>query len=375
MIIMKNVYLIEPANDLLKLLNSNLDKYNEQELSNLYNMWVHAIIELYNNKAEFILLGNIETKNSERNIFKKSYKENYELMKTSLSDIVVKNKNNEEDIFICVYGEYNNNIIDETKKKYNLTRLIIFFFQYLHTFEDKSINSNLWNYCLRSVTVSSKSTVIGLFTLLCQYLMTGALLYSIIDDFNATDNVVIISITIISTIISLLYSYDTLQSFINSIPLYNFLLNLYDDYPEITLSKEKQNQIFYKNRNINMTKGVILYNFVCDFLSNFILPIVIPIINIFIILNSDSVVDSILNSVAIFFIIQIDEELYTRTDYEKDQMSINFTRWIVSNIFCHYFDEYRPYFVKEWNEWHRSSIRLSKRYKNKVNPISIPRDE
>lgn len=372
---MKNVYLIEPANDLLKLLNTNLDKYDERNLSNLYNKWVHSIIEMYNSKAEFILLGNIETKNSEQNIFKKSYKENYELMKMSLKDIVVKNKTNEEDIFICVYGEYNNNIIDETKKKYNLSRLIIFFFQYLHTFEDKSINSNLWNYCLRSVTVSCKSTIIGLFTLLCQYLMTGALLYSIIDDFNASNNVVIILITIISTIISLLYSYDTLQSFLNSIPLYNFLLTIYQDFPEITLSKEKQNQIFYKNRKINMTKNIIKYNFICDFLSNFILPIVIPIINIFIILNSESVVDSILNSVAIFFIIQIDEELYTRTDYEKDQMSINFTRWIVSNIFCHYFDDYRPYFVKEWNEWHRSSIRLSNRYKNKIKPITIPRDE
>ena len=372
---MKNVYLTEPANNLLKLLNTNLDKYNEKELSNLYNKWVHSIIEVYNNKAELILLGNIETKNTEQNIFKKSYNENYELMKLSLKDIVVKNKNNDEDIFICVYGEYNNNIIDETKKKYNLSRLIIFFFQYLHTFEDKSINSNLWNYCLKSVTLSVKSTVIGLFTLLCQYIMTGALLYSIIDEFNATDNIVIILITIISTIISVLYSYDTLQSFLNSIPLYKFLLTIYDDFPEITLSKEKQNQIFYKNRNINMTKGIIIYNFICDFLSNFILPILIPIINIFIILNSESVVDSILNSVAIFFIIQIDEELYTRTDYEKDQMSINFTRWIVSNVFCHYFDEYRPYFVKEWNEWHRSSIRLSNRYKNKVNPISIPHNE
>ena len=372
---MKNVYLTEPARELLKLLNTNLDKYNEHELSNLYNKWVHSIIEVYNNKAELILLGNIETKNSQGNIFKKSFKENYEHMKLSLNDIIVKNKNGDKDIFISIYGEYNSNIIDETKKKYNLSRLIIFFFQYLHTFEDKSINSNLWNYCLRSVTISCKSTVIGLFTLLCQYLMTGGLVYSIINNFEPTKNIVIILITIISTIISLLYSYDTLQSFINSIPLYNFLLLIYNDFPEITLSKEKQNQIFYRNRNINMNKKIIKYNLICDFLSNFILPIVIPIINIFIILNSESIVDSILNSVAIFFIIQIDEELYTRTDYEKDQMSINFTRWIISNIFCSYFEEYRPYFVKEWNEWHRSSIRLSNRYKNKVNPITIPENE
>ena len=372
---MKNVYLTEEANNLLTILNTNLENYNQKELSKLYNKWVHSIIDMYNSKAEFILLGNIETKNTEQNIFKKSYKENYELMKKCLEDIVVKNKTDEKDIFISVYGEYSNNIIDDSKKKYNLSRLIIFFFQYLHTFEDKSINSNLWNYCLRSVTVSCKSTVIGLFTLICQYLMTGALLYSISDDFNPSNNIVIILITIISTIISLLFSYDTLQSFINSIPLYNFLLTIYDDFPEITLSKEKQNQIFYKNRNINMTKNIIKYNFVCDILSNFILPLVIPIINIFIILNSETIVDSILNSVAIFFIIQIDEELYTRTDYEKDQMSINFTRWIVSNIFCNYFQEYKPYFVKEWNEWHRSSIRLLNKYKNKVKPITIAQHE
>ena len=72
----KNVYLIESAKDLLKLLDTNLNKYNEKELSNLYNRWIHSVIELYNNKAELILLGNIETKNSEQNIFKKSYKEN-----------------------------------------------------------------------------------------------------------------------------------------------------------------------------------------------------------------------------------------------------------------------------------------------------------
>jgi hypothetical protein len=366
----KNVYLIESAKDLLKLLDTNLNKYNEEELSNLYNRWIHSVIELYNNKAELILLGNIETKNSEQNIFKKSYKENYEFMKSSLNDIVIKDNANEEDIFISVYGEYNNNIIDETKKKYNLSRLIVFLFQYLHTFEDKSINENLWNYSLRSVSVSCKSTVIGLFTLICQYLMTIALIYSIIDDYEASKDTVVILITIISTIISFLYSYDTLHSFVNSIPLYRFLLTIYSDFPEITLQKEERDLVFYKNRNINMKKSIIKYNFVCDFLSNFILPLIIPFINIFIILNSESIIDAILNSVAIFFIIQIDEELYSRTDYESDQMSINFTRWILSNIFCHYFDDYRPYFVKETNEWHRSSIRLSNRFKNKVRPIT-----
>ena len=115
---------------------------------------------------------------------------------------------------------------------------------------------------------------------------------------------------------------------------------------------------------------MIKYNFICDFLSNFILPIIVPIINIFIILNSDDIVDSILNSVAIFYIIQIDEELYTRTDYERDQMSINFCRWILSNIYCRYFPQYKSYFVEECNHWQRSSIRLSTKYRNKIQPNS-----
>lgn len=368
---MNNNYLIEPADNLLRLLNTELNNYSEKELSNLYNKWVHSVIDLYNTKAEFILLGNIDTKNSEKNIFKKSYKDNYNAMKVGLQDFNMNTLEN-NDIFVTVYGDdADNNIIDKTKKKYNLCRLIIFLFQYLHTFEDKSINGNLWNYCLKSVSVSTKSTIIGLFTLICQYIMTGALIYNIVDDFNASNNVIIIVITIISTIISLLYSFDTLQSFINSIPLYTFLLEMYRDFPELTLSKDKQKQIFYRNRNINMSRSVIIYNLTCDFFSNFILPIVIPIINIFIILNSDTIVDAILNSVAIFFIIQIDEELYTRTDYEKDQMSINFCRWLISNVFCEYFPDFRPYYVKEWNEWHRSSIRLSNRYKRKITPANI----
>lgn len=368
---MNNNYLIEPASNLLELLNTNLNDYSEKDLSNLYNKWVHSVIELYNSKAEFILIGNIETKNSDKNIFKKSYIENYMIMKEGLKQFNINSIEN-NDIFITVYGDdENNNIIDRSIKKFNICRLIIFLFQYLHTFEDKSINGNLWNYCLKSVSVSKKSTIMGLFTLICQYIMTGALLYSIIDDFNPSGDIAIILITIISTIISILYSFDTLQSFINSIPLYDFLLKMYSDFPELTLSKEKQRQIFYKNRNINMTRSVILYNLICDFFSNFILPIFIPIINIFIILNSESIIDAILNSVAIFFIIQIDEELYTRTDYERDKMSINFCRWVLSNLFCNYFPNFKPHYVQECNEWHRSSIRLSNRYKCKIGPSSI----
>ena len=48
----------------------------------------------------------------------------------------------------------------------------------------------------------------------------------------------------------------------------------------------------------------------------------------------------LLNCMAIFFIIQIDEELYTVTNYESDNNAINFTKWIISVIYCKYFPEY-----------------------------------
>ena len=51
-------------------------------------------------------------------------------------------------------------------------------------------------------------------------------------------------------------------------------------------------------------------------------------------------------------------------------MSIHFTRWIISNIYCRYFPEYHTYFVKECKEWQQNSIRLSNRYKNKVGPLN-----
>jgi len=58
---MHNNYFIEPANNLLKLLNKKIDECDEKELSNLFNIWIHSVIDLYNNKSEFILLGNVDT--------------------------------------------------------------------------------------------------------------------------------------------------------------------------------------------------------------------------------------------------------------------------------------------------------------------------
>ena len=112
--------------------------------------------------------------------------------------------------------------------------MIVFITQYLHVFEDKSININLWNYCLKSNTTNYRCLIIGFFTLICQYVMTIILLYDVATDFSPSNKIPIILITIFSTITSLLYSYDTFTSFWNSIPLYRFLIivsyNLQSDY-------------------------------------------------------------------------------------------------------------------------------------------------
>ena len=121
-----------------------------------------------------------------------------------------------------------------------------------------------------------------------------------------------------------------------------------------------------------MKKFHIYYNWFADFLSNCILPIIIPIINIFIILNSESVVDAILNCMAIFFIIHIDEELYTISNYKSEQLSIDFTKWVIANIYCNYFNEFKDIFRNECDNWQNNIKDLSKKFKsNKVTPEEV----
>ena len=73
--------------------------------------------------------------------------------------------------------------------------------------------------------------------------------------------------------------------------------------------------------------------------------------------------------------IQIDEELYTVTDYESDKKSINFLRWVVSVIYCKHFPEYERIFKLEMNGWQNRSLKISKKYKqnnrNKIDPNKI----
>ena len=164
--------------------------------------------------------------------------------------------------------------------------------------------------------------------------------------------------------LSLLYSYNSIKSYFYSRYLYKFLIKIYEDFPEMSLSKNERSIEHYKKRNITMKQYHIKYNWWADFFSNFILPLGIPIINFFIILNSDSIIDAILNSVAIFFIVQIDEDLYNYSDYDNEKNSINFTRWIVSVIYCHYFPLFKDIFQLESEKWFAKIFKLSKNYKN-----------
>ena len=54
------------------------------------------------------------------------------------------------------------------------------------------------------------------------------------------DDSAIIIITIVSTIIALFYSYDSIKSYYNSLPLYKFLLKLYDENEKLILNNEEK---------------------------------------------------------------------------------------------------------------------------------------
>ena len=153
--------------------------------------------------------------------------------------------------------------------------------------------------------------------------------------------------------------------------MYRFLLQMYDDYPELVLNHEEKNNIFYKKKTITMKKWHIKYNWWADFFSNFVLPICIPVINLFVIANSESIVDAILNSVAIFFIIQIDEDLLSITPYENEKNTIHFIRWITGVIYCKHFPLFKDIFKLEYDSWCNNAFNVSKKFKkNKVSNMS-----
>lgn len=402
-----NINLIESSKNLIDLLSCPITHYFnfKEEDFTIYNKWMQYNLELYNNRSEFVLI----RETSDRDITQKinSYKINYNNIKQWIN---FNNKSSVNKIFPCMnHIEYNcwenlhiylNNCTDinynnldeitnqihfnkiykvtehideciEYEKLYKnetedkLYTIIAFVYEYLNMFDDKSINSNLWNYCLRSTNISNKYLFIGILTIICQYSWVAILLYNIIDDYNIDYDSQIIFLTIISTIISILYSYDTIWSFIHSKPLYDFILGVYDDFPEMVISESQQNNLYYKHRKINMNKYYLYWNYLADCLSNFVLPLLMPFINFFIVISSDSVLDAILNSVAIFFIIQIDEQLYTINSYENDLQISNFSRWLLAVIYNKINPNFEKDFKMEVNNHYHSVFKLAFELKNR----------
>ena len=290
-----NCYLIEPAENFISLLCKPISIYfnNNNEKETLYTKWKFNFIELYNNKSEFLCMAHTEldTKTCEEHkILETNYYDNYLLVKKNFSYIsntlniwnnhilidddhfilniedITHNPNNNEMIFDLIKKE------EEHKKFIEITmfRFTVFIYQYLNIFDERSINNNLWNYSLRSSSFSYKCFFIGIFTLLIQYVWVGSLVFSVIDDYNTTDSILIILISVLSTILSLLYSYNTIKSYFYSRYLYKFLIKIYDDFPEISLTKSERVLEYYNKRNITMKKYHIKYNWWADFFSNFI---------------------------------------------------------------------------------------------------------
>jgi len=387
-----NCYLIEPAENFIALLCNPISLYfnNNNEKSSLYMKWKFNFIELYNNKSEFLCMAHTELDNEvceEQEILETNYYNNYLQVKQNFRYIANKLNiwNNhiliEDDQFILNIEDLDDNpnnneliydlIKKETENKklieINMFRFVVFIYQYLNIFDERSINNNLWNYSLRTSTFSYKCFFIGIFTLLIQYVWVGSLVYNVIDDYTTTDDSLIILISILSTILSLLYSYNTIKSYYYSRYLYKFLIQVYSDFPEMSLSKTDRADEYYTKRNITMKKIHIQYNWWADCFSNCLLPLCIPIVNFFIILDSESVIDAILNSVAIFFIVQIDEDLYNYSAYDNEKNNINFTRWLTSIIYCHYFPLFKDIFQLESEKWFSKIFKLSTKYRdNKI---------
>jgi hypothetical protein len=388
-----NCYLIEPAQNFISLLCKPVSTYfntNDQKNS-LYSKWKFNFLELYNSRSEFLCMAHTDLsgsskKTEEELILTTNYYDNYLIVKKNFNYISDKlniwnnilidddhfiinlndmnqqsTTNDNEQIYQSIQKEEENNEFIEM----NMFRFIVFIYQYLNIFEERSINNNLWNYSLRSSSFSYKCFFIGIFTLIIQYVCLGSLVYSVTQDYSTTEEPLIIAISILSTILSLLYSYNSIKSYFYSRYLYKFLIRIYEDYPEMTLSKSDSNMLYYEQRKITMKKYHIKYNWWADFFSNFVLPLGIPVVNFFIILNSDSIIDSILNSVAIFFIVQIDEDLYNYSDYDDEKNSVNFTRWIISVIYCHHFPLFKDIFQLECEKWYSKIFKLSRKYKSR----------
>ena len=373
--------LSEPVNKLI-------EDRNDKTLSKLWNQ---EFLDLYNNRTEFIHdLDEKKTKLA-KSMLNCNFFENYLYAKNNLKsveDTCSPWENLDENRILTVSRpdkltrRNSSTSVQQAaacEKMYKpeinnaVTRLVVSLFQYLSYFEENNIEINLWNYCLNSLTFSKEFFLIGLFTVLCQYTWTFILLYSVVNNYNPSRSPDIILVTIISSIISLIYSYKTLKSYSYTRKLYKFRLKLYDDYSNLQLTKDEQSKIYFIKRKITMKRHHIVYNWWADFLSNCVLPVFIPFLNIFIILNGDSSIEAVLNSIAVFFIIQIDEDLYTINSWEFEKKTIDTIKWILSCVYTTHFPAFNDAFRNECENWHHTAIRMSSRFKkkNKIVPAEI----
>ena len=201
-------YLIDPAVNFISLLSKLIKSYKnlKNKNFNLYGKWIQYFTELYNSKDEFLLMANTNISNNKIKspILVNNFIQNYDLMKTKLDEL--SNLNiltgdlditlNSRESFLD--NEYNLikyiDIEKQNQKKLDDTifTMIVCVFQYLNEFEDKSINGNLWNYCLRSNQFSKKCFITGLLILICQYTWITALIYNTNNEFEINDDIIII---------------------------------------------------------------------------------------------------------------------------------------------------------------------------------------
>ena len=360
----------EPAKEIIDLFCTPVEILKKYKSSDFKYKWLKESVDLYNNREEFLFyVYNKSSHRDELDIVKKPYKVNYKEMKNTFEKTV--NNNSTLNKRKSLYDE----ISLSHDKEYCIFLLLVFIYKYFQVFDEESISYNLWNYCLRSHTFSLKLFIIGICTLLCQICLMGSIIYYLYEYYEQNNQTEVILISIISSIVSILYCYNTIKSFWQSIPLYKLLLKMHNDYPNLSLNKKQQNYFFNKQKKISMTKFYIKYNFVCDTISNLISPLFIPCVNIFIILSSDSIIEAILNSIAIFYIVQIDEELFTISEYKQNQSSIYFIKHIISTIYCKYYPSYDDIFYKECNEWQQTIVKKARgtiakiNKSKKINPI------
>jgi len=421
---------IDEAYNLINLLGSPITNYYNAKLNktSIYSLWTKYTIELFNNRSEFLLGGEISIDGKYNEDIKllsnNNYIDNYNLFKEKIdykkkhTNKIILNKTrispqnntffdtdfnikiddrecyeklnhsisqcyqlhqykNVSDIIILnhkeklkdVVNNINDCIIYEEKQKKENDKviyiLLCFVYQYLNVFEDSSVNLNMWNYCLRSIKLSKKYLLIGIFTIICQYLWTFSLTYNFITNYDPNYEPMVIMVTIISSLISALYSYDTMSSFWAARKIYCFLFDFYTEFPELLINNNIQhNKINYNKRGITMTNATIYWNYFADFSSNFILPFTMPIINFFVVINSENLLEASLNSMAIFFIIQIDEELYTITSYENDKQMNNFAKWVISTLYSRINNNFNCNFRQEYETCNNHIFSLACEYKN-----------